>query len=540
MRITNRMMINNSLSNLQLNKNQVNKLDTQLSTQKKINKPSEDPIIAIRALRLRSSLDQVSQYLDKNIPDADSWLKTTQSSLDEANSVLTKLYDYCTQGSTDSYSSAERSTLADSLNELKKAFYDQGNVDYSGRHIFTGYNTDTTLTYQSDSSAKDVDFTITQEFGRNDISSKKIFTNAYSNEDVVNLQVKTDSSGNVITPNVATVYRLRTGYSEVNPTGFTMEYNNTSISMAADGNSVSVTTYQLDGSGNVQKDADGNPIVAATSTVIPNAEGKFDITTSDGNTFTMGTTTDDNYQPSDDEIVFNASAGEILLGNNTYSKTYDTGSFSITYTKDNFKKGDLNPIMYYDCIDNNTGIAYEKKDEDINYNINFSQELKINTEAKDTFNIYLGRDIEDLIVTVQNVIDVEKQIEQVKGMLEQDMYKDEASQQKLNQIMEGLEKQNDLAKSNMTEVFEKGISQIQNYQSEVSLAKADVGNRLVRLNLNKTRLTEQKTNFTSLKSENEDIDLEEVTINYLSAQLVYNASLSAASKVVQQTLLDFL
>ena len=72
------------------------------------------------------------------------------------------------------------------------------------------------------------------------------------------------------------------------------------------------------------------------------------------------------------------------------------------------------------------------------------------------------------------------------------------------------------------------------------MAKADVGNRMNRLNLTKSRLTEQKTNFTKLKSENEDIDLEEVVINYTAAELVYNASLTAASKVVQQTLLDFL
>ena len=55
MRITNQMMINSSMANIQVNKKQVNTLDTQLSTQKKINKPSEDPIIAIRALRLRAS-----------------------------------------------------------------------------------------------------------------------------------------------------------------------------------------------------------------------------------------------------------------------------------------------------------------------------------------------------------------------------------------------------------------------------------------------------------------------------------------------------
>ena len=68
MRITNQMMINSSMANIQVNKKQVNTLDTQLSTQKKINKPSEDPIIAIRALRLRASLNEVTQYLKKNIP----------------------------------------------------------------------------------------------------------------------------------------------------------------------------------------------------------------------------------------------------------------------------------------------------------------------------------------------------------------------------------------------------------------------------------------------------------------------------------------
>ena len=67
MRITNQMMINSSMANIQVNKKQVNTLDTQLSTQKKINKPSEDPIIAIRALRLRASLNEVTQYLKKNI-----------------------------------------------------------------------------------------------------------------------------------------------------------------------------------------------------------------------------------------------------------------------------------------------------------------------------------------------------------------------------------------------------------------------------------------------------------------------------------------
>ena len=133
MRITNQMMINSSISNIQVNKNQMNTLSTELSTQKKISKPSDDPIIAIRALRLRSSLDEVTQYLGKNIPDASSWLSVTHDALDESNSIIKDLYKYCVQGSTDSYSESERNTLAESLNKLVEAYYEQGNVDYAVR-----------------------------------------------------------------------------------------------------------------------------------------------------------------------------------------------------------------------------------------------------------------------------------------------------------------------------------------------------------------------------------------------------------------------
>ena len=98
MRITNTMMINNSLANIAVNKNQLSTLDTQMSTKKKINRPSEDPIIAIRALRLRSSLNEVTQYLEKNIPDANSWMKVIQGALEEGENVVSDLYKNCNQG----------------------------------------------------------------------------------------------------------------------------------------------------------------------------------------------------------------------------------------------------------------------------------------------------------------------------------------------------------------------------------------------------------------------------------------------------------
>ena len=97
MRITNQMMINSSMANIQVNKKQVNTLDTQLSTQKKINKPSEDPIIAIRALRLRASLNEVTQYLKKNNPRCTAVAFNNTGALTQGESVINKLYEYCNQ-----------------------------------------------------------------------------------------------------------------------------------------------------------------------------------------------------------------------------------------------------------------------------------------------------------------------------------------------------------------------------------------------------------------------------------------------------------
>lgn len=81
MRITNKIMQNNNLTNINNNKIMQDKLSTMMSTGKKINRPSDDPVIAIRALRLRSNVTEVTQYFGKNIPDAESWLDVTEGAM---------------------------------------------------------------------------------------------------------------------------------------------------------------------------------------------------------------------------------------------------------------------------------------------------------------------------------------------------------------------------------------------------------------------------------------------------------------------------
>jgi flagellar hook-associated protein 3 FlgL len=92
----------------------------------------------------------------------------------------------------------------------------------------------------------------------------------------------------------------------------------------------------------------------------------------------------------------------------------------------------------------------------------------------------------------------------------------------------------------MQNAFENGISSSNDEQDRVNTALADLGSRLNRLDLTENRLSSQQVDFEDLLSKNEDTDLVDTVIKYNSAETIYNASLTAASKVVQNTLLNFL
>ena len=147
MRITNKIMQNNSLYNINNNKILQDKLSTQMSTQKAITRPSDDPVVAIRALRLRSSVSELTQYYKKNAPDAQSWIEVTGKGLSTVTDILTDMNKQANKGANKDYTSSELSIIVKQLQSLRDEFYATGNLDYAGRYVFTGYRTDTTMTF---------------------------------------------------------------------------------------------------------------------------------------------------------------------------------------------------------------------------------------------------------------------------------------------------------------------------------------------------------------------------------------------------------
>jgi flagellar hook-associated protein 3 FlgL len=107
-------------------------------------------------------------------------------------------------------------------------------------------------------------------------------------------------------------------------------------------------------------------------------------------------------------------------------------------------------------------------------------------------------------------------------------------------MIEAANKERDYALDSMEKTFSAELTKITKYKEVVGLELADLGARSTRITLTKARLTEQLTTFSDLKSQNEDVNLEDVVISFSSAQTLYQAALTAASNCVQQSLLDYI
>ena len=530
MRITNRIMQRNNLSNINTNKIYQDKLSTQMSTQKKINRPSEDPVVAIRALRLRSSVTEITQYYTKNIPDAESWLDVTEESLKNLSQIITNMIARCTKGSNGDLKTEDRQIILEELKALGDEIYKTGDADYAGRYIFTGYRTDTSLSFLKETN---INFSITEQLGKESIDTVT-FVDTGNLLDINSANFD-DTSYNGTTDMTAIretdidkvdVYRIRLAYNDCSA------YNPP------------------------RQDENSQPIYPKIEYIDPASTPPEQSMTA-----TIMHSYDDPYlNVGDDDVIFVPETGEILLGKNQYNKLMavkddektvpkNEGEIRITYEKSHWSKGELRPQHYFHCIsdpDTEDAIVYNKSyldgdvaRQEIEYDVGFNQTIRVNSTADECFQHGIGREADDIVSAMQDVLDLEA----TKATLEKLQKENEGDAGKLKIIQQQLDavgKALTYAKEKEQSLFERGITTFQKHLDDANLCITNCGTRSSKLSLIKNRMQNQKTTFETLKSENEDADITEVAINLNSAELTYEAALMATGKVMQTTLLNFI
>lgn len=144
MRITNNMLINNIMTHLSSNLNRTMKYQNQLATGKKISMPSDDPIVASRALKLRTDVAEIQQY-SRNMDDALSWMEITEATMNQINDVLQRFREITVQASNGSNTPDDLKKIGAEAGELITQVIQLANTSYAGRYIFSGFKTDKPL-----------------------------------------------------------------------------------------------------------------------------------------------------------------------------------------------------------------------------------------------------------------------------------------------------------------------------------------------------------------------------------------------------------
>jgi len=123
--------------NLQANLADMSRLQDQATSHKKITRPSDDPVGAADAMRVRANMTAENQY-GRNIDDGNGWLTTIDSALNRSLSVMHRVRDLVVQGASETNSPESREALALELEELRDELLGTANTKYLGRTVFAG------------------------------------------------------------------------------------------------------------------------------------------------------------------------------------------------------------------------------------------------------------------------------------------------------------------------------------------------------------------------------------------------------------------
>jgi flagellar hook-associated protein 3 FlgL len=115
------------------------KIQEQLSTGKRILKPSDQPIDTANDLKLKTTIAQDTQF-HTNIEDGLSFMNVTDTAMLSMNSIMQRLRELAVQGATDTVSAGDRIAIQKEVDQLFRQLITLTNTNYKGDYIFSGTN----------------------------------------------------------------------------------------------------------------------------------------------------------------------------------------------------------------------------------------------------------------------------------------------------------------------------------------------------------------------------------------------------------------
>lgn len=529
------------MNSLYTNMGRMDTLFNQMNTLKKIQRPSDDPIIAGRSLKLRINVMETEQHKN-NVDEAKAWMDVTEAVLSNMTQILKEIRTKCNQASNGTLTPDDKDKIVQDIQQLYKQLQQESNVTYAGRYVFSGYKTDQPVYLDKDkvldkSSILANGMTLDRDMNldanailkqgsilRQDITtgSDIVFSGdtklasdmELTNDMVLANEMTLDQEITLDTPMILTKPIHDKDGNELHPAG-TIPAGTVLPKGAKIAAGETLPAGQTLPKGQTLKAGETLPAgqvlpadqplpiditLAAGETIVNGAqiaagsvfEGKVvlegNINLSEEVTLPAGMIPTVDIRLPDGTTL---PAGTALPADTKLPAGTQLPKGTFLPVGTTLPKGTLNPE-----------VLGKINGQELKYEIGVGTTLDVNSLGLPELMSQIGGDIESIIAA--------------------------------------LNANPPLSDEELTKVFSDMLETVDTRSSKVSEMTASLGSRQKRLEYTETRLIDDKTNLTELLSKTEDVDLEDTYVEFNTQYMIYQSALQATSKVIMANLGDFL
>jgi len=585
------MHINRNMRNL-------DRVIRSIETGKRIQRPSDDPIVASRALMFRTSVHENEQFR-RNVDQGSAWMNVTESTFNNINrELLFEIRNLVVQGANGDNNLSEKRAIVQQIQTLFDQIGHEVNATMGGNHLFSGFRTDEPPVFTADNQR---DFIITQHFSITDIARQMSFQRIEvpgglgKAESVTNpihvLKLAFTGTGVPAIPgfevrefsiNDTDAYLPPAANDDgvpvlhfITETGELVMHGDTAANFPREGVAV---TYRKTGfrKGDInpavyftaREIVEATPIIPAGTQLVYNITQYFSRAASIGADVIGGVDmlqfalVFDPYDPPGGlpvNLLPQLPPGAVINGNvvSIPAHLFETGrNISVTYAVENPPADPMNPghvkedlrISGVELVRalSAAGVAipldlvefnrsFDMHNQNIEYEFATNTRIAVNSLAKNILTDKMFADFRRFF-EFSNALHVSSRVDLERHF--RSLGHDEDSVRKY--VEEQHIRETSMATYAMHRKFDNMLMFIDRHLDNSTREQTSLGARMVRMELIQNRLEEDEVTYTLLTSDNEDTDLIRATIMRFSAEALFMASLRANTGVVQMSLANFL
>ncbi|WP_432737738.1 flagellar hook-associated protein FlgL [Maridesulfovibrio sp. FT414] len=518
MRVSQQMLFNTYVSNM--NRSLTDLVDTNIKaqTQKQVNRPSDNPVGMARILDHRETLATVKQYRN-NIDTAKGWLNLSDSTLMQVSTIVTRAKELAEQAASGTITGDNREQISYEARQLFQQLLSLANTEYEGKSIYAGHKVDQNAFEQklwmttNDSNVSSRQFSIS---GNADKSIVVQFVDSGVVGGAADIDYRYSKDGG----KTFTTKTLTAGTNTLDFDGVTMTLeNNTQVTAnsATDTNDASGTWMWVRPTAQYMGDDEDAVNVTGMNTTLggglTKAEGIFS-----------------------GDITVRIDASATLASNISYSYSMDGG---VSWTTGNVKSADgiaSNAVLSIPggtlTIHSNAGVntlasgaqfIVRPDSAAINLQIQENEHVRINDVGKDIFGgVYQAPGYSNASPAFNG-----------NSML---TGSNASATQNLFETMGNLVA---FLETNNQNGVQEALDSLKLSQQHLLTKTADVGGRENRLSVADNVLSSLELNEKERISHIEDVDVGELMTQLSQQQIVYEAVLKSSSMIMKMNLLNY-